>query len=119
MLDLDFENAAIDSVRTLLGSEVEFRFAPAASLVWTLQGAWVHEYVDETAAATLTGNFAGLPTALFQVSGPSIGRDWLVAGCGVRGAFLGEHVRPFANYDLVASSSQVFHTASGGIEYIW
>lgn len=119
VLDLDFENAAIDSVRTLLGSELEFRFASAASLVFTLQGAWVHEYVDETAAATLTGNFEGLPTALFQVSGPSLGRDWVVAGCGVRGAFVGEHVRPFANYDLVANTNQLFHTASGGIEYIW
>lgn len=118
-LNLSFEESAIDSFRTMLGGQVDFRLSSLANLLWTVQAAWVHEYVEDADGGTMTGSFAAIPNTIFLVNGPATGRDWVLGGCGVRGAFFGEHLRPFANYDLVVNSRQAFHTGWGGVEYVW
>jgi outer membrane autotransporter protein len=118
-LDLLIEDSPIDSFRTLLGGQFDFRFCSLANLVWTLHGVWMHEYVSEATRGEMTAQLVSIPGQVFVVSGPDTGRDWLVAGGGVRGAFFEKRFRPFANYDLVASKNQFVHTAWGGVEYVW
>ena len=83
-LNLSFEDSAINSFRSLFGSQLDFRASSTANLLWTLYGAWMHEYDSEATAGVLTGSLAALPGTMFQVRGPSTGSDWLLAGCGVR-----------------------------------
>ena len=51
-LDLSFDDSTINSFRTLLGGQLDFRYSPMANLVWTMRGVWMHEYVNEATAGS-------------------------------------------------------------------
>lgn len=118
-LDLAFEKASIDSFRTLLGGQLDFRLHEEAVLLWSVHAVWMHEYLGQATRGDMTAQLAVAPIASFDVAGPNTGRDWIVAGCGVRGALLKERLQPFANFDLLSSINQTFYTAWGGLEYVW
>lgn len=118
-LDLRFEQSTVNSLRTLVGSQLDLRFAPIADFVWTVRGVWMHEYIDEATAGTLTTGLAAIPNSGFTLARPATGADWFVGGVGLRGAFYESHFRPFANYDLAINAQQAIHAGLVGIECVW
>jgi hypothetical protein len=118
-LDLGLDDSSINSFRTLLGTQIDFRCAPTSSLVWSLRGVWMHEYVNDATGGAVTAGLVAIPDSGFSLARPTTGSDWFVAGCGVRGAFFTGHWRPFANYDLVVNDKQAIHAGFGGIEFLW
>jgi len=118
-LDLSFQDSTVNSFRTLLGSQFDYRYAPMANLVWSFRSVWMHECINDAAAGPLTAGLSAIPNGGFLLARPDIGRDWYVLGCGVRGAFFSKHLRPFADYDLIINGRQALNAGVGGLEYVW
>jgi uncharacterized protein with beta-barrel porin domain len=118
-LNLSFEDSSINSFRTLLGSQLDFRYSPASNYVWSLRGVWMHEYINDATAGTLTAGLTAIPDSRFSLTRPTTGGDWFVTGVGVQGAFFSRHVRPFANFDLMLNTRQSLYAGISGIEFVW
>jgi uncharacterized protein with beta-barrel porin domain len=118
-LNLHFDDSTVQSFRTLLGAQLDLRYQPMSRFIWSVRGAWMHEYVSDDQAEALSGGLAAIPDSGFALLRPTIGRDWWVAGCGVRGSFCDRRLRPFASYDLAVNSDQTLQAGFVGLEYVW
>jgi hypothetical protein len=118
-LNLNFEESSINSFRTLLGSQLDFRYDPTSHFLWTLRGVWMHEYINDATAGALTTGLAAIPNSSFSLTRPTTGGDWFITGVGVHGAFFSGHFRPLASVDLVLNTHQSLYAGMGGIEFVW
>jgi uncharacterized protein with beta-barrel porin domain len=118
-LNLTFEESITSSVRTLFGSQLDFRHPNAPNAIWTLRAQWMHECINNATTGTLTGGLVGMPGDTFSLTQPNTGADWFILGIGIRGSFIAKHLRPYADYDFIINTCQSFHAGFGGVEYVW
>ena len=81
-IDLSFEDSTINSLRTLLGSQLDFRAMWKTNIVWAVRSVWMHECVNDATTGGLTANLAAIPTAVFRLPAPTAARtgaSWAAA----------------------------------------
>jgi uncharacterized protein with beta-barrel porin domain len=87
---------------------------------WTLlpdaQLGWLHEYADED--ATVTGRYAGLAGAPFNVQSAAVGRDAAVLGTGVVLQSAGSPAL-FLNYTGQVNGQSNAENFAGGVRMNW
>lgn len=115
---LDVAGIDTHSLRVLKGARLRRTFyTPSGGvLAPELRGTWMHEFLDTS--TLVTSNFAGTPGSGFSVQGANLGRDWALLGSGLTWQPK-RHLSLYGNYDLQASTRQILHIGSGGLQYQW
>lgn len=114
-LALDGRMQSLDSLRSMLGTDVSFCIPSQRSLVLDLRAMWMHEFQNQK-AGHVRYDVGG---ESFQISGVGLGSDFAVLGTSLSKEFLNGRSRIFASYDLIANHQQTLNTGSGGLEFLW
>lgn len=117
-LSLHINRSAVSSFRSLFGAQLDFRRNPASYFIWTARTVWVHEYMN-TEVDPIRAGLAAFPGNSYTLPRPYSGNDWFIAGCGVRGAFLTNRLRPFLDCDFLMNIRQSLCAGMAGLEYVW
>lgn len=118
-LNLRLDKSSVNSLRTMMGGQLDLLRPRMSKVVWSFHGVWMHECSNEATSGDITAGLAAFPSDTFMLSRPSTGTDWAVMGVGIRSSYLCNHVRPYAKYDLIINSQQSLHAGFAGIEYVW
>jgi outer membrane autotransporter protein len=73
----------IESLKTMLGGQIDLRIASTDSIVPFVRVQWAHEFSDDGLATSAA--FSGAPTVSFTSPGPELGEDWATLGAGFSG----------------------------------
>jgi outer membrane autotransporter protein len=118
-LNLDVSGIDTHSLRSLLGSRLQFRSA-STDRGWLLtpeaRAIWMHEFLDTT--SIVNAQFAGIGGAGFTANGLSLGRDWATLGGGIT-ARPSDRWELRADYNTQFNNRQLLHVGSGAVSYMW
>ena len=117
--DLSFDESSINSFRTLLGSQLDFRCArcPGSFGTCAAHGRTNASMKPRHAPGRrLSPGFRTVSSRLPDQPPAATGASW-AAACAP--SFFSKHLQPFANCDLVLGNRQSLYAGTGGIEYAW
>ncbi len=106
---------SLDSLRSMLGTDVSFCIPDLRSLVMDLRVMWMHEFQNQKAGRAIYD----MGGESIQISGVGLGTDFAVIGTSLSKEILNGRSRIFASYDLIANRQQTLNTGSGGLEFLW
>ncbi len=106
------------SLRSLLGSELEFGARPLRNMRITpqLRAIYMHEFLDTN--TLVNSQFAGVGGSGFATTGLDMGRDWGIVGAGLASQ-VSDRWSLSSDYNTQFNDRQVYHVGSGTVSYVW
>ncbi len=115
---LNVREASIDSLRSMLGLDLNILLTSQNNLTWDFRSAWMHDFLFGGVQQVQSG-FGASSNGGFTVAGTDIGRDFAVLGTGLSLNLIPDRMRITGGYDLIFNRHQTLQTGSGTLELMW